>query len=340
MNIVVTGSLGFDYIMDFPGRFADRIMPDKIHKISLSFLVDKLNKNFGGTAGNIAYNLKLLGTNPFILATAGNDFAPYREYFKKLDISTEYIQEVSDVTTGSYFVVTDQEDNQIGSFYRGAVAYDGKLSLLSFRRLEGGEIPNGLSQDRGISLRPPANRDDKNISFVVIAPTEPAAMAGFVDQCQKQNLRYLYDPAFQIDNFSKQELINGISHAAILIGNDYEIELIEKKTGLAHEDLINLVPILITTLANKGSLVETKSKKYEIPPARPANTSDPTGAGDAYRAGFLAGFLRGFNLKTCGQMGSVAAVYTVEKYGTQTHSYSLEEFCKRYQENFDEKLKL
>ena len=311
--------------MDFPGLFADRIMPDKIHKISLSFLVDKLTKNFGGTAGNIAYNLKLLGVNPLTLASAGNDFAPYRKYLQQLNISTNYIKEVTDVTTGSYFVVTDQEDNQIGAFYTGAVNFDEKLSLTNIR---------------------------DTVSFVVVAPTTPAAMKKFVGECQKLKLPYLYDPAFQIDNFSKEELMTGVSHAAILIGNDYEIDLIQQKTGLTKKQLLNKAGIVVTTLGSKGSLIEynptpppLKLRGGEeglltIQSAKPKNTSDPTGAGDAYRAGFLAGFLRNFDLHTCGQMGAVAAVYTVEKYGTQTHMYTVKDFCKRYVQNFGEKLVL
>ncbi len=327
MNVVVAGSLGYDYIMDFPGRFSDRIMPDNIHKISLSFLVDKLNKNFGGTAGNIAYNLKLLGINPLILSSAGNDFSPYKKYLQKLGIDTNYISVFKEVTTGSYFCVTDREDNQIGAFYAGAAAFDEKLSI-------------GTVGD--------------TISFAIIAPTSPAAMKKFVGQCQKGRVPYLYDPAFQIGSFSKEELIAGISQAAILIGNDYEIDLIQQKTGFTKKQMLNKVPIVVTTLGSKGSVIESnapspplhKRGKGElvtqifIKPAKPKNTSDPTGAGDAYRAGFLAGFLRGFDLKTCGQMGSVAAVYTVEKYGTQTHKYSIQAFYQRYYFNYKQKLLL
>ncbi|KKS51497.1 MAG: Adenosine kinase, partial [Candidatus Gottesmanbacteria bacterium GW2011_GWA1_42_26] len=282
MNIVVTGSLGFDYIMDFPGRFADRIMPDKIHKISLSFLVDKLTKNFGGTAGNIAYNLKLLDTNPLILAAAGNDFAPYKIHLHKFKIETKLIKEVTKVATGSYFVVTDQEDNQIGAFYTGAVNFDEKLSLTKIKD----------KFDEKLSL----TKIKDKASFVVIAPTTPPAMKKFVLECQKLKLPYLYDPAFQIGNFSKAELIAGISQATILIGNDYEIDLILKKTGLSKKQLLKQVPIIITTLGSKGSLIEynptpaspagrlppLKLRGGEeglltIQPAKPKNTSDPTG---------------------------------------------------------------
>ena len=162
----------------------------------------------------------------------------------------------------------------------------------------------------------------------------------YVSECKKLKLPYLYDPAFQIGNFTKEELIDGISHAQILIGNDYEIALIEEKLGLSHEELILMVPILITTLGSKGSIIEKRNDAMHIKPAKPHNTSDPTGAGDAFRSGFLAGYLRGFDLQICGQMGSVAAVYTVEKYGTQTHEYTVPEFAERYKENYGSILKL
>ena len=329
MNVIVTGTLSFDYIMDFPGKFADRIMPDKIHKLSLSFLVETLNKQFGGTAGNIAYTLKLLGLEPSILASAGNDFSPYKTFLAKHKISTKYIKEHSDVPTSSYFVVTDKEDNQIGSFYIGAMKYAKELSPLSFPR-------------------------KRESSFVVLAPTDPKAMKKYVKECRTLKLRYLYDPAFQIATFTPDELREGIEGAEILIGNDYEIALIEERVGISHEELRVMVPIVITTLGNKGSIIETRKESIHIKPAKPKNVSDPTGAGDAYRAGFLAGYLRAASsrpglergvvktdvLVVSGQMGSVASVYTVEKYGTQTHTFTKKEFCNRYEENFRTNIKL
>ncbi len=330
MDVLVTGTLSFDYIMDFSGKFADRIMPDKIHKISLSFLVDKLSKQFGGTAGNIAYTLKLLGTEPTILAPAGNDFTPYKTFLIKHKISTKYIKEHADVPTSSYFVVTDKDDNQIGSFYIGAMKYAKELSPLSFPR-------------------------KRESSFVVLAPTDPEAMKKYVKECRKLKLRYLYDPAFQIATFTPDELREGIEGAEILIGNDYEIALIEERVGISHEELCVMVPIVITTLGNKGSTIETRRESIHIKPAKPKNVSDPTGAGDAYRAGFLAGYLRfslarsllarltavtADELQMCGQMGSVAAVYTVETYGTQTHSFTSKEFIKRYRENYGSEIVL
>lgn len=313
MNIIVTGSLGYDYIMNFSGRFADRIMPEKLHQISLSFLVDRLTKQYGGTAGNIAYTLKLLSLEPYIIAPAGNDFAPYKAFLKSHKIKDTYISIHKDTTTSSYFVMTDKDDNQIGSFFSGATQYAKKLHVTDVK---------------------------KTVPFVMLAPTEPVAMVQYVQECVKSKLPYMYDPAFQIGNFTKEELMDGISHAKILIGNDYEIALIEEKLGISHEELILMVPILITTLGSRGSIIEQRNDAMHIKPAKPKNTSDPTGAGDAFRAGFLAGFLRDFDLVTCGQMGSVAAVYTVEKYGTQTHQFTKEDFVKRYNENYGSSLVL
>lgn len=309
-NVVVTGSLGFDYIMDFSGRFKDRIMPDKIHALSLSFLVDSLNKQFGGTAGNIAYTLKLLGMDPLIVASAGNDFAPYKTFLSVHKISTKNISIHKDVPTSSYFVVTDTDHNQIGSFYMGAMKYAKRLKI------------------------PKIN------SLVLITPNEPAAMKQYVAQCKQNTIPYLYDPAFQIGNFSADELREGITGAKIFIGNDYEMSLVEQKLGISHRKLISMVPILITTLGAKGSIIETKEESVHCKPAKPKNVVDPTGAGDAFRAGFIAGFLRGFDLQVCGQMGSVAAVYTVEKYGTQTHTFTKKDFIKRYKENFHDIIRL
>jgi adenosine kinase len=311
MKVIVTGTLGYDYIMDFPGLFADRIMPDRIHSLSLSFLVDKLNKQFGGTAGNIAYSLKLLGVNPALLSVAGNDFAPYNKFLLQKHVSTANVAVRRDVPTSSYFVITDKSHNQIGSFFVGATGYAKDLPLTKIM-----------------------TKSD----LVVISPTDPKAMVKYVDECQKAGVSYLYDPAFQIATFSAEELKKGIGGAKMLIGNDYEIALIAEKTGLSHEELIMMVPIVITTLGAKGSIIETRNDSIGIKPVKQVKVVDPTGAGDAYRSGFLAGYVRGYDLLTCGQMGSVAAAYTVELYGTVTHDYTKKEFCRRYLENYGQKL--
>lgn len=330
MRILVTGTLGYDYIMDFSGKFADRIMPDKIHQLSLSFLVDKLNKQFGGTAGNIAYSLKLLALNPIIVSAAGNDFAPYREFLEKHELDLTGITIHDDVVTGSYFVVTDKSDNQIGAFYSGATRYAKDLSIID-------------AKGKGLTLLPLRGtygkvRPYKNSVFVVISPTDPEAMIKYVSECHTLNFPYLYDPAFQIGSLSAADLKEGISGAAIFIGNDYEIALVEEKLEISHEELLQLCPLIITTLGSKGSIIETTKEAIHIKPAKPKKVIDPTGAGDAYRSGFLAGYLRQLPLPVCGQMASVAAVYTVEKYGTQTHEYTLTEFKMRFFDNYSSNL--
>lgn len=303
--------------MDFPGRFIDRIMPGKIHQISLSFLVDSLKKQWGGTAGNIAYTLGLFGNNPVILATAGNDFGPYKFFLKKRGVDISHIKEIDYVPTGSYFVITDQADNQIGAFYTGAMKHARDLSLKRFK---------------------------KKIDLVVIAPNDIEAMKRYVIECQDLQIAYMYDPAFQIAQLTKADLMRGVLKAHILIGNDYELALIMDKLNLTKERLLKRSGIIITTLGNKGAKIEDvvngNLEEITIKPAKPENTTDPTGAGDAFRAGFLAGFLRGFDLQTCGQMGAVAAVYTVEKYGTTTHYFNLTNFAKRYKENYKKALTL
>lgn len=313
MKEIVTGSLGYDYIMNFTGRFADRIMPDKLHQISLSFFADKLSKNLGGTAGNLAYTLRLLDAEPYIVATAGNDFSEYREFLEKHGIPHTGIHEVRDEPCGSYHVITDSDDNQIGAFYTGATRYNKDLSL----------------------------KQETAPRLVIIGPNDPDAMKKYVIECQNLGYPYMYDPAFQIGNFSPEELRTAIEKAELLIGNDYEISLIEQKLEISHEELLVMGPkAVITTLGSKGAIVETRKEAIHIKPAKPKNVSDPTGAGDAFRGGFIAGYLRGFDLLVAGQMGAVAAVYTVEKYGTVTHHYTKEEFIKRYQENYHQTLEL
>lgn len=362
MQVIITGSLGYDHIMNFPGRFADRIMPDKIHNLSLSFLVDKLSKQFGGVAGNIAYTLKLLGVDPTIVACAGNDFSPYKKHLTNLRISTKGIHKFDDVPCSLYSVVTDQDDNQIGSYFIGAMKHAKELSIsdhLEGDRLKRSESHGSFQVDR------------KDMPFIIISPTDPAAMVKYVKECRKLGIPYLYDPAFQIATFSPEKLKEGIQGSALFIGNDYEISLVEERLGISHEELLAMTPVVITTLGAKGSIIETHKESIHVPPAKPKNTSDPTGAGDAYRAGFLAGYLKilgtrpgleaplppatpgtksihpgtrpgleADGLLICGQMGSVAAVYAVETYGTQTHTFTKKEFAKRYEENFGTHLTL
>ncbi len=308
--IQVTGSLAFDYIMDFPGKFSDHIMADKIHKINLSFNVSNLKKQYGGTAGNIGYNLSLLKVPVKITGVAGSDFADYKNFLKKSGVDTSEITIKKNKLSSSAFILTDLTDNQIISFYPGVMTDVKTLDV------------------------------DKTTKLLVISPNNPSLMVYLSKEAKKLNLDFLSDPGMLIPSLNNLELKELIFGAKILIGNDYEMSLIKKRLNFSDQDLLNKVEILITTLGPNGSEIKTKNQMFKINPAKPKKVVDPTGAGDAYRAGFLAGFLNNFDLKTCGQMGSIASCYAVEIYGTTTHRFSLKEFSKRYQENFKESLQL
>ncbi len=305
--ITVTGSLAFDHIMDFPGIFGDHIMPDKIHQINLSFLVNSLKIEKGGTAGNIAYNLAHLKIPVSILGIAGSDFSTYGTYLKKTGVDTSKIKIIDDFTS-SAFILTDIQDNQITAFYPGAMNQAASLSL------------------------------DKNCEFVVISPNNPLAMVKFAKEAKSFGIPYMLDPGMQLPALNNEDLMNMVVGAEILIGNDYEIELLKKKIEVDENQLLGLVKILITTFGPNGSKIQTGQKVFQVAAANPEKVADPTGAGDAYRAGFLAGYMNKLDLKICGQMGSITSCYAVEKYGTTTHTFTIEGFRQKYKENFGEDL--
>ncbi|RJQ37045.1 carbohydrate kinase family protein [Candidatus Microgenomates bacterium] len=315
-NILVTGSLAFDFIMDFPNTFEENILPEKLKTLSVSFLVKNFSKNFGGVAGNIAYNLSLLNQNPIILSSAGEeDFDIYQNHLQKNKVSCDFVNFVEKEFTANMFIITDKNNCQIAGFYAGAMEKDAQLKIDELHKKQ-------------------------KIDLAVVSPTMPSAMNNFVNESKKLNIPYLYDPAQQIPRIEKDDLINGINGAQILIGNDYEIELITKKTGFTKEQILGKVKILITTLGEKGSLIETKEDKFEIKSAKPEQIIDPTGAGDSYISGFLAGYLNNQPLKTAGQIGALLGTYAIEQYGTQKHRFTTEEFKKRYEESFEEILAL
>ena len=306
ISVVVTGSLAFDHIMNLPGSFSDYILPDKIHSLNVSFLVDTLRKEFGGTGGNIAYNLALLGIKTELVAAVGSDGSEYVSWLVKNKVGIEGVKKFSDVLTACGFVITDRKDNQIWNFYGGAMRRAKELSLQSIK---------------------------VKSQLVVIAPNDPQAMIAYVKECQKKNWDYLFDPAFYIPTLGKEDLAMATRGAKIVVGNDYEMEMLKRKVANGKWRMANS-QILITTLGEQGSVVRQGESEWRIPAAKVGVVVDPTGAGDAYRAGFVAGYLQGLALKVCGRMGAVCAAYTVEKYGTQTHKFNRKEFKQRYAANF------
>lgn len=306
--VVVTGSLSYDHIMAMPGRFSDHILPDKIHMLNVSFIMQTFRREFGGTGGNIAYSLGLLGVPVRLVAAAGNDFEPYRAHFQRVStVDISGVRAFATLSTAQGFAMTDRDDNQIWGFYQGAMGESSRLSVT--KALKGAQ-------------------------FLIVGPNDVGAMIKYAREAQSKKVPYLFDPAFNIVHFTKKDLRQSLEGAAIIIGNDYEIHLIKDRLQLTDDWLRKGNKIVITTRGSKGSLIWHGKKQWKIPVAKIKNASDPTGAGDAYRAGFMAGIVKGYSLDVCGRMGAVAAAYTVEKYGTQTHTFTLKQFYQRYEASF------
>ncbi len=308
MRIIVTGSIAFDYVMVFPGQFQDHILPEKMHILSVSFLVDSMKKLRGGTAPNIAYNLALLGERPEVVGTVGEDFADYRAWLEAKGVDTAGIKVIADDFTASCFINTDLKHNQITAFYPGAMKHAATLSL----------------RDAGLSSK----------DLVLIAPNAPDAMARAAEECTSMGVPYLYDPSMQAPRMTAEELEAGFRGAKVLTGNDYEFGMMAEKLGIDEATLRERVPITVVTKGEAGAVITVEGQAYEIPPARPTAVVDPTGAGDAYRAGLVTGMARGFSWPVVGRLGALAAVYAIEHAGTQNHGYTLAEFVDRYRANF------
>lgn len=310
--LIVTGSIAYDFIIDFPGKFADHILPDQIHKLNLSFNVDTYAKRRGGTAANLCYSLALLGTKSILFGAAGKDFVDYKKFLKKLGVDTSSVLVNKKEYTSTGFGITDSTNNQIWGYSYGAGVSALTMQLSSVTRQN---------------------------DLVIIGPQNAKATMRFVRECIALQVPYLFDPSFTLTELSDADLAFGISHAAYLIANDYEMILMQER--LKKEwNTITKDKMLITTLGEKGARIVYKDKIYTIAIAKPKKFIDPTGAGDAWRAGFLAGLERGYDLQTCGQMGAVAATYAIEKYGTQEHIYTPKQFETRYRQNFGSLIKL
>lgn len=310
MKILVSGSIAYDRIMEYGGKFSDHIMPDKIHTLNLSFVAEDFKEHFGGTAGDIAYGLALLGENSEVLAAIGKDFQLYRERLEKVGVSFNFANILPDQQTTMASIMTDQADNQIAALAIGAMAF-------------------------------PSNLEEKNApneAVAIIAPGNIEDMRRLPEIYRKKKIPFIFDPGQQIAALSAEDLQNGISGAKILISNDYELALIVDKTGWMETEILSRVEMIITTLGEKGSRIRTQDKVFEIPAAKVGAVVDPTGAGDAYRAGLIKGLVKNWPIEVTGRFAGVMAAYAVETHGTQEYQTDFEKAGLRYEENFAEKL--
>jgi adenosine kinase len=306
MNIVVTGSIAYDYLMSFPGKFTEHFLPEHMNRVSLSFLVDTMDKRRGGCAPNIAYTLALLGERPLLMATAGEDFGEFRQWLDAAGIDTSLSKQIPGKFCASFFCSTDQDNNQIASFYTGAMADAGQLSFRSVR----------------------------DCGYAIIAPNDPGAMVQYAEECRTLGIKFIFDPGQQCARMSGDELREGVTGAAIVIVNDYELELLRQKTGLSETDILVEAGALIVTRGEEGSSILTRGGRVDIAAVAPHRIVDPTGVGDAYRGGLLKGLAVGLPHEVSAQLGSVAAAYALEHLGGLSHSYTWDEFKRRYQEHF------
>ena len=307
--VLCTGSIAYDYILTFKGRFKDHILLDKTHILNLSFLVDDLQKRRGGVAGNYAYNLSLLGHPAAVLATAGTDAAEYRDWLvgHGVDCSGLHLLEGEMSATG--FTTTDMDDNQLTGYYGGAMWRAGDLGL--------DDAPRG-------------------VDAVIVGPNDPRAMKRLVRECRERRVPFVFDPAHQLPMMDQADVDDGIDGAWIVIGNDYELELIQERSKRDMKGMLDRSEVVVTTLGRHGSRITTRDGAVDIPAAPAMRELDPTGAGDAYRSGLVAGLLRGLDVYAAGCVASLAATYAVEHVGTIEHSYTRDEFIARHRDCFGE----
>ena len=306
MSIVVTGSIAFDYLMSFPGKFTEHFLPEHMSRVSLSFLVDTMDKRRGGCAPNIAYTLALLGETPRLMATAGQDFDDYRRWLEAAGVDTSLVAQVPDKFTASFFCSTDVDGNQIASFYTGAMA---NAAELSFRT-----VPD--------------------CRLAIVSPNDPAAMIQYAQECRTLQIPYIWDPGQQCARMSGEELSQGIEGAALVMCNDYELELIRQKTGFGETEILAHAEGLVVTKGEKGCTIILDGQQVDVAAVTPSRIVDPTGVGDAFRGGFLKGMARGADAVVSARLGAVAAAYALEHLGGQSHSYTLTEFLERFSASY------
>jgi len=307
MAILVSGSLALDHLMVFPDRFKDHILPDKIHMLNVSFNIDTLETHFGGVAGNIAYNLRLLGEDPLIFATVGNDFGPYAAHLDRFDIRRSGIHVIDELRTAQGFVTTDLDDNQIWAFYVGAM---------------------------GRAHENPVSKVDEPIELAIVSSDGREAMIEHAQGLKTRGVATYVDPSHALPILSKDDLFGLIDGSAGYVVNDYEWSLTLEKTGCTEAELIARSDAVIITLGEKGSLIHHDGSEIRVPMVRAAEVVDPTGCGDAYRAGLLAGLARGKSFETAGRMASLMGSLQVAVGGTQSLLVDSDSFEAHYEREF------
>ena len=306
MAALICGSLAYDTIMVFPDQFKNHILPDKVHILNVSFLVPRMRREFGGCAGNIAYNLKLLGGDPIPMATVGQDFGPYRDWFAELGIALDRIKVIDELFTPQAFITTDHDNNQITAFHPGAMmrSYENHV------------------------------KDVPNVSFGIVSPDGREGMLQNAKEFAEAGIPFIFDPGQAMPLFNGAELRAFIEQADYVTVNDYESNLLQERTGWSENDIVQRVKAYITTRGPHGSQIHTQEKTFDIPPAHERRVTDPTGCGDAFRAGLIFGIEKGYDWLTIGRMGNLMGALKVEHPGTQNQRFDYDEFAEQFKQQF------
>ena len=306
MSALICGSLAYDTIMVFPDQFKNHILPDKVHILNVSFLVPRMRREFGGCAGNIAYNLKLLGGDPIPMATVGQDFAPYREYFNQLGIRLDQIKEIPELFTPQAFITTDLDNNQITAFHPGAMM---------------------RSHENHV-------RDVAGVTFGIVSPDGREGMLQNAKEFAELGIPFIFDPGQAMPLFDGAEFRHFIEQADYVVVNDYESNLLQERTGWDEATIAGKVKAYLITRGPRGALIHADGRTYDVPPAHERRITDPTGCGDAYRAGLIYGLMNGYDLAICGRMASLMGALKVEHPGTQNQRFTWAEFAEQFKQQF------
>ena len=310
MKVILTGSIAFDYLMQFPGFFKDHLIAEHLDKVSLSFLVHEMIKQDGGVGANIAYTLAMLGGNAYLFSTAGQDFGEYAERLRKLGVDTSGVRIIPNKFTASFFATTDRSNAQIATFYTGAMADAAHLPLAEAAY----------------------EKDD----FVMVSPSDPGAMKRYIREAPELGLRMLFDPGQQIISIEADVLRDGVEHAHGMFINEYEFELLQKHTGWSAEKILAKPAFTVVTLAEHGARVVADGVDCVVPAIGGLDVKDPTGVGDAFRGGFMRAYMAGLPFKVCAEVGNTAAAYCIQEAGPQCHEFTWNEFVAFYRKHFND----